>query len=1310
MLRLPRILAFLAICLPLEAGGQAHITKVLSTRDGLSNNFVVSLDMDSRGTLWIGTEEGMNSFDGVSVRNYLRNRGEIPGNALNQVYVDNTTERVWVATQREGLGAYDISGETPTFFFNRPGDESSIITREITGITRDPAGNIWFSTYARGVEKYDPQTGEFSHFNSTNVEGMPDHTIISLAAGSDGKIYLGHYGNGFTVLDPQERTAVNYTHSEQDPASLPSNRIGCVYIDKDNNIWVGTYRGIALFRPVTKDFKVFNQANSGIPDGLIFSILVTEEGYLLASPEYEGVWAADLDRMTGPDSFRLLPETEAVQNVGIRGMCEDAFGNLWLGTYGQGVLFLSRQPALFSELSFDGDLSEQSVSALQTMPSGDLIVGTQGGGLAIVDSNMVCRSSGLVISDKIVQAVQADSDGNYWIGTYSGATVKTDASFRTLFRLPFRDAKCFQEQGELMWVGTGSGLYAVRRRDGQVLSRYSDRDVLPENYLRSLCLDKRGRLWVGTFGAGIIVFDARMEPVSHFQTETGFSSNMINDLYAGGDGTVYAATGRGLVLFSTEDEKPSVSAVYGMEEGLGSEVIRAITEDPGRGVWFSTNLSVCHLDPATGTITEYRDFPGLPSGNYADHAVSFLQDGTLSFGSSAGLTWFNPRDVLDFDKEATVHFTELVFPRGDADTEARSLRLGREEQTVLNYRQNSFYLMFATDDYSFSDRVAYSYSLGGEEWLPTRTNFIYLSNLRPGKYLVSVRTRILNGAWSHPASAVIRIRPPFWRSLAAKLLYLFAGLLLLARLLRYLSAKARERNQRKLEQESIARIREANEERLRFYANITHELKTPLTLILGPAEDLGKDPSLPEDARRKVAVLVKNVKRLLDLTNRLLTFRKTETHNMALNVTYGNLSEIIQEIGSVFAESNTNKETLFTISVEPGVMTEFDREIVTIIVDNLLSNAMKFTPKGSVCLKLEKRSDPQWGEEAVISVEDTGYGIPKDQQNKIFERYYQVKDAHQAQGTGIGLSLVRSLVALHGGRIELDSEVGRGSIFRVCLPVRGLSGAGEALPEEPAAQPSDRAIVVVVEDDKDIRHYIRESLEETYSVFTAKNGNEGYKLVVKHIPDLVISDVMMPEMDGFSLCSLVKNDVRTCHIPVILLTAKDTMEDRSKGYRAGADSYLTKPFTSDMLLSRVGNLIESRERLASQFSTALREHRDLTGIQEQISKLDSEFLSRLTGLIRDNIGSDSLDVTFLADKMNMSTSTLYRKLKAVLGISTNRYIRKIRMQRAAELLSSGGCNVSEAAWQVGISDLLYFRQCFRDEFGVAPSDYRKHHA
>ena len=252
--------------------------------------------------------------------------------------------------------------------------------------------------------------------------------------------------------------------------------------------------------------------------------------------------------------------------------------------------------------------------------------------------------------------------------------------------------------------------------------------------------------------------------------------------------------------------------------------------------------------------------------------------------------------------------------------------------------------------------------------------------------------------------------------------------------------------------------------------------------------------------------------------------------------------------------------------------------------------------------------------------------------------------------------------------------------------------------------------MVVVEDDKDIRHYIRESLEETYSVFTAKNGNDGYKLVVKHIPDLVISDVMMPEMDGFSLCSLVKNDVRTCHIPVILLTAKDTMEDRSKGYRAGADSYLTKPFTSDMLLSRVGNLIESRERLASQFSSALREHRDLTGIQEQISKLDSEFLSRLTGLIRDNIGSDSLDVTFLAEKMNMSTSTLYRKMKAVLGISANRYIRKIRMQRAAELLASGDCNVSEAAWQVGISDLLYFRQCFRDEFGVAPSDYRKHHA
>lgn len=1299
----------MAILLPLTAGGQTkeHITRVLGTRDGLSNNFIVSLDMDRRGVLWIGTEEGMDSFDGVSFRSYIRKRGEIPGNALNEVFVDRSADRVWVATQREGLGAVDLASGTPEFFFNRPDDETSIAAREITGITQDKAGNVWFSTYTKGVEKYDPATGEFSHYNAGNVAGMPEYTIISLEAGNDGKIYLGHYGSGVTVLDPETRTAVCYTHSEDDPASLPSNRIGCVYKDKDNNIWVGTNEGVALYNPVTRDFKVFNQANSGVPDGLILSILVTSDGKLLVSPEYNGVWEADLGRLSGPDSFHLLPETGDIRYVGIRGMCEDAFGNLWLGTYGQGIFFLSRQRARFRSITFAGDLADQSISALQMMPSGDLIAGTQGSGITVLDTNLVRKDEGLVFTDKIVQAVTADSKGDYWIGTFSGETVVTGPSLALRARVPVRDAKCFQERGDTMWVGAGSGLYAVRKSDYRVAARYSSRDVLPENFLRALCLDDRGRLWVGTFGGGIVVLDRNMAPVARFRTEDGFTSNLVTHLVRGRDGVVYAATGNGLAVFSAAGDIPSLTRVCKMEDGLSSEVIRAVAEDPsGGGVWFSTNLSICHLDAPGGALTEYAGVPGMLSGNYANQAVARRPDGMLFFGSSGGLTFFDPEAVLDSDRDVSVHFTDIFVRDGSADQDFRPVRLEPWGQTVLNYRQDTFYLKYTTDDFSFADRAEYAYQLNGKEWLSVNDNVLNFNRLRPGKYTVSVRARLQNGVWGHPASVFVRVRPPWWRSLAAKLLYLAAVLFLLYQLVAWFFSKVNERNQRRMEQESIARIREVNEERLRFYTNITHELKTPLTLILGTADDLSRDPQLPETARQKTSVLVKNVNRLLELTNRLLTFRKTETHNLTLNATYGNLSDVVREIGIVFDESNTNKDTRLQIAVDPDIMTEFDRYVVTVILNNLLSNALKYTSEGSVTLRLYK-SEAAGREEAVISVEDTGCGIPKEQQDKVFDRYYQVRGSHQAQGTGIGLSLVRSLVSLHHGRIELDSEVGRGSCFRVFLPVHGEAEVEEAegvLQETP--QP-DRPIVVVLEDDRDIRHYVRDSLEESYQVYTAKNGAEGYKLIVKQIPDLVITDVMMPEMDGYTLCSLVKNDVRTSHIPVVLLTARDSMEDRSRGYQAGADSYLTKPFTSGLLLSRVRNLISAREKLTAQLSASVGEKKEYDMVQTGFSRLDGEFLRHLTDLIEENIASDKLDVSFLAENMNMSVSTLYRKLKGLVGISANRYIRKIRLHKAAELISSGGYNVSEAAWKVGINDIIYFRQSFRDEFGMAPSDYRK---
>jgi CheY-like chemotaxis protein/AraC-like DNA-binding protein len=513
-----------------------------------------------------------------------------------------------------------------------------------------------------------------------------------------------------------------------------------------------------------------------------------------------------------------------------------------------------------------------------------------------------------------------------------------------------------------------------------------------------------------------------------------------------------------------------------------------------------------------------------------------------------------------------------------------------------------------------------------------------------------------------------------------------------------------------LEKASISHIREVNEERLRFYTNITHELKTPLTLILGPTEDLKNDESLPDVVRKKIAVAHKNASSLLDLINQLLNFRKTETNNVVFKPSYGNLSSFIEDIGTIFSESNPNKNTIIRLDITKDVMATFDHEIMTTILNNLLSNAMKYTPSGSVTLGL-KTENISGQRSAVISVADTGLGIDKDQYEKIFDRYYQIPGRQQAQGNGIGLSLVKNLVAIHNGTVNVESVMGKGSVFTVRIPLESIQ---EFLPSKldpmnDTEANSTRPIVVIAEDNNDIREYVKASLLDNYDVYTAKDGQEGYSLAIRYMPDIIISDIMMPVMDGLKLCEKVKQHISLSHIPVILLTAKDTNEDRSEGYKSGADSYITKPFTSEMLNARIQNLLESRKKLARQYIDSVPENQPMKVTQSGFSSIDNEFLQKITNYIEDNLLSDDLDIGSLAEKMNMSPSSLYRKLKGLIGISAIEFIRKIKMRKAAEMLASGNFNVSETTWNVGINSMIYFRQCFKDEFGMSPSEYKKKH-
>ena len=534
-----------------------------------------------------------------------------------------------------------------------------------------------------------------------------------------------------------------------------------------------------------------------------------------------------------------------------------------------------------------------------------------------------------------------------------------------------------------------------------------------------------------------------------------------------------------------------------------------------------------------------------------------------------------------------------------------------------------------------------------------------------------------------------------------------------------------------LEKKNHEQEQELNQERLRFYTNITHELRTPLTLILGPLEDMQKDTSLPVKQAQKLSVIHQSALRLLNLINQILEFRKTETQNKRLCVCKGNIAPLIYEIGLKYKELNQKTKIDFRIQIEKEEMLLFfDKEIVTIVLDNLISNAIKYTEQGCITLSLYQtvHNEVAYTE---IKVSDTGYGISAEALPHIFDRYYQESGKHQASGTGIGLALVKNLVELHEGEIRAESVQNEGSTFYISLLTDNIyPNALHADSTEPAAKEdtaqattsentseptvdNGKPILLIVEDNEEIQKYIAESFSDSFEVITADNGEEGKQQALSHIPDIIVSDIMMPIMDCITLCRQLKEDVRTSHIPIILLTAKDSLQDKEEGYEVGADSYLTKPFSASLLRSRINNLLESRKKLITQFQaqpvsgnqTDLNEKRII--IAEALSKLDNEFIEKITLLIEENLSSEKIDITYLSDKMCMSGSTLYRKMKALTGLSTNEYIRKVKMQNAERLLLEGKFNISEIAYKVGMNSTGYFRQCFKEEFGVSPSDYLK---
>ena len=923
--------------------------------------------------------------------------------------------------------------------------------------------------------------------------------------------------------------------------------------------------------------------------------------------------------------------------------------------------------------------------------------------------------------------IYQDKQERLWLGTYKNGILLYTPKDGRITRIgdkgsEFLDICSFSEDiNGKIWIGTQTGIYSYF--NNQLSYEKELNAQLPDIMVHGIIRDKNGKLWVGTFGKGVVVFDEDDKKLYNFTTDHSFPSNAVNYMMEDSRKRILVATREGIIIFK-DVSQPNVFVSFGAKEGLENTQVRAIQEDHDGYIWISTNGGISRLDEKNKRFYNYNYHDGIPMGDFMDGSTCITPDGTLFFGSQNGACYFNPRELSSPREVSPVTITQFFIY--NKQTESRDTRLPvpiSNRIVELPYNQNTFNISFNVLDYTQSSQVEFSYMLEGLEnaWYSTQgDNQVTFRNIPHGNYVFKVKTRFRNQEWNENAAQLtVVIAPPLWLTWYAKLGYVILFIFALYALLRFYKRKLDLESSLEVERKQSLNKQELNEERLRFYTNITHELRTPLTLILGPLEDLLSDATLSPKHANKISIIHDSATRLLNLINRILEFRKTETQNRKLSVVKGDLGQLVQEVGLRYKELNPNNKVNYHIHIETEDTEIFyDADMITIILDNLMSNAAKYTSEGDITLSLRSVEENQI-KYTEISVSDTGHGIDAEALPHIFDRYYQAKSKYQASGSGIGLALVKGLSELHEGILKVESTVDTGTTFTLRLLTENTYPNAIHAQHDMEKKPMDaeettitdtptenHPIVLVVEDNTDIREYIRSSFTDIYEVITAKDGKEGWELAQARIPNIIVSDIMMPVMDGIELCKRIKEDMRTSHIPVILLTAKDSLQDKEEGYASGADSYLTKPFSAKLLHSRINNLLETRKKIASLLALADIQPKQESAVSS-LNKLDNEFLQKITQIIEENLEMEKMDIAFIADKMCMSHSTLYRKIKGLTDMSANEFIRKVKMRKGVELLMSGQYTISEIAYMIGFSSVAYFRQCFKDEYGMSPSDYVK---
>jgi len=1338
------------------AQGNYYNFSKLNTYTGLSHNRVYAILKDPDGFLWFGTVSGLNRYDGYSCKIFLKNHNDsssLLDNNVSGLY-ELPDGKMWVSTL---AGPCIYNPDTEKFSADYQGYLHSLglPPGNIRNIVKGNNGRYWFLYYDTDLYLYSVTDKSAKPFGQQQ-RLYPSASITSIQETKDGKVWL-LYQNGFLQeYDIKQHKALfsNTVLQEQHKGNAFYN----LFMDADGDIWIWCYnKGVFLFHPQDNMIRQFNKNSfpSSLNSDVISQVVQDNTGLIWVGTDQGGVTLIDKKKNFSTRYLLNNPdEPKSLSQNSITNIYKDNEGIIWLGTYKQGINYLNNNIVQFpyyhhQELNTKS-LQYDDINRFVEDRSGNIWIGTNGGGLIYFDrkNNTFTQylhdpNNNNSLSNNVIVSLCITQDGILWIGTYTGGLNSFDGKKFTRYRHNSNDSssladdnvwELLEDKDQHLWIGTLIGGLDRFNRKTKQFDHYNGRNVLPSISISAILEDKKGNLWVGT-NAGIAIFEKDKSTsvvYQHTNDKNSLSNNAVTCIIEDSRGRIWIGTREGLNLYNAQTK---AFQVFTTEDGLPDNQIFDILEDNHHTLWLSIPNGLCNVIPKQKenstrfAVVSYDEMNNLQKREFNESAALKTRAGELIFGGPSGFNIIDPDKIQPPSYRPKIVFTGLQILNRDIEPgkliNNRVLLqqpLSRLQSIKLKYKENDFSIEFASLDFVHSTQDKYAYMLEGfnPEWLYADGNHrrATYTNIDPGHYVFKVKVLNRDGSWSDVKSLKIRIEPPFWLSPLAYIIYVLiaAGLFLLAR--RITLDRIHMRFEVQQQRREVERTHAMEQLKTNFFTNVSHEFRTPLSLIITPLDRIIKQTA-DEEQKKQLNLVHRNAKRLLNLVNQLLDFRKIEAQGIKLHPSTGDIIGFIRDVSHSFVDIAEKKQIQFSFSANiDSLEIYFDKDKVEKILFNLLSNAFKYTHDTGmvdVTLTYTAGNNDEDGTLA-IAVKDTGIGIPADQHENIFERFFQtdVPESMINQGSGIGLSITKEFVKLHNGIITVKSEPDKGTCFTVLLPARKIyeSSVGtihtplqteneEQIIAEESENNSKKKTIILVEDSEDLRFYLKDNLKEQYHIEEAANGKEGWEKIKLLNPDLVVSDVMMPVMDGVELTRKIKSETLTAHIPIILLTAMGSEEKQLEGLKAGANDYITKPFTFEILASRIRNLLSQQKLLQKRFQKQI----EVNPGEVTITPVDEKFLKHALDTVEKQIDNADFSVEDLSREMCMSRVTLYRKILSLTGRSPHDFIRSIRLKRAAQLLAKSGQSIAEIAYQVGFNDPKVFTKSFKEEFKVTPSQY-----